>query len=401
MRPTKPIALLVMCFTLLAIGWRDTGAQTANRPGDKPSARPDKPRIAPLPEAQWTDVHRGLAAKYSRADNGFRTLLNVPQIVDSIMPFTGYLSDESTLIPRHRELLILRGVWLSRNDPLWAIHAARAGKSGMTAEEIRRIAEGPDAPQWDPFERTLLRLTDELYRNSSVTERTWKELTGSYDVHHLMDAVETVNHFIFLSTLYNSFGVLPDSGLTAHLPTDIPYRVVVPDRESSLRVARIAPIEGTDLAVGRTFARHPKLAQARALRAGYVNRLSPLSPRHREMLILRIGWNCQSEYEWAQHVGRVGRARDHGLDPRRIAEGPDAPGWDQFEATVLRAADEIYQDAGISASTWKVLNSRFDAASVMSAVFTAGSYRATSMSLNAYGVQLEPGDERFPTVPSR
>ena len=41
------------------------------------------------------------------------------------------------------------------------------------------------------------------------------------------------------------------------------------------------------------------------------------------MLILRIGWNCQSEYEWAQHVGSVG-ARDYGLDPVRIAEGPDA-----------------------------------------------------------------------------
>jgi hypothetical protein len=36
----------------------------------------------------------------------------------------------------------------------------------------------------------------------------------------------------------------------------------------------------------------------------------------------------------------------------------------------------------------------------MSAVFTASSYRATSMALNAFGVQLEPGDERFPNVPS-
>jgi hypothetical protein len=35
---------------------------------------------------------------------------------------------------------------------------------------------------------------------------------------------------------------------------------------------------------------------------------------------------------------------------------------------------------------------------MMSAVFTAASYRATSMSLKAYGVQLEPGDERFPQL---
>jgi hypothetical protein len=37
----------------------------------------------------------------------------------------------------------------------------------------------------------------------------------------------------------------------------------------------------------------------------------------------------------------------------------------------------------------------------MSAVFTASSYRATSMVLNALGVQLEPNDERFPKLPGR
>jgi hypothetical protein len=37
----------------------------------------------------------------------------------------------------------------------------------------------------------------------------------------------------------------------------------------------------------------------------------------------------------------------------------------------------------------------------MSAVFTASGYRAISMSLNAYGVQLEPDDERFPQLSAR
>jgi hypothetical protein len=37
----------------------------------------------------------------------------------------------------------------------------------------------------------------------------------------------------------------------------------------------------------------------------------------------------------------------------------------------------------------------------MSAVFTTSDYRAISMSLNTYGVQLEEGDERFPPVPAR
>jgi hypothetical protein len=38
---------------------------------------------------------------------------------------------------------------------------------------------------------------------------------------------------------------------------------------------------------------------------------------------------------------------------------------------------------------------------MMSAVFTASSYRATSMVLNAFGVQLQPGEERFPDLRAR
>jgi hypothetical protein len=35
---------------------------------------------------------------------------------------------------------------------------------------------------------------------------------------------------------------------------------------------------------------------------------------------------------------------------------------------------------------------------IVNALISAANYRLVSMSLNAFGVQLEPGDERFPTV---
>jgi hypothetical protein len=119
------------------------------------------------------------------------------------------------------------------------------------------------------------------------------------------------------------------------------------------------------------------------------------------MLILRMGWNCRAEYEWAQHVGVVGKARDHGLDPPRIAEGAEAAVWDDLEKAILRTADELYRDGIVSDATWRALSARFDPGLVMSAVFTPSGYRAISMSLNAYGVQLEPGTERFPALPGR
>jgi alkylhydroperoxidase family enzyme len=373
---------------------------TVAMPGSRQPAAPAKPRIAPLPESQWTDVHKQLVAKYApggSADNALRTLLQLPELVDGVMPYTNYLSEESTLTPRHREILVLRAAWLAGSQPLWATHAASARKAGMSAADIRRVAQGPDASGWDPFDATLLRLADQLYRNSSVTDATWKALSAGYDMFHLMDAVETVNHFIVLSMIYNSFGVQPDEGTKDRLPTDVSYRVVVPMREAPLRVARFEPPAGRGIAVGRTFGLYPKLSQRWSPRQTFINRISKLTPRHREMLILRMGWNCKAEYEWAKHVGTVGRARDHGLDPVKIAEGPTA-GWEPFESTLLRVSDEVYRDGVVSDATWRALSERFDAGLAMSAVFTTSAYRAISLSLNTYGVQLEEGDERFPQV---
>jgi alkylhydroperoxidase family enzyme len=374
------------------------------RPGARRPVAPTRPRIAPLPEAQWTDEHRQLVAKYARggrADNGLQTLLRLPALVDAVMPFTNYLTFDSTISPRHRALLILRTAWLCGSEALWSGHAPRSRDAGLTESEIRRIAQGPDAPGWAPGEATLLRVADQLYRNSAVNDATWTELAGALDLPAVMDAVETVNHFTALAMVYNSLGVQqPDATVRDRWPAEVPYRVSVPEPEPPLAVARITPVPGDGIAVRRTFARHATMSGARATRANFINRVSSLQPRHREMLILRIGWNCRSEYEWAQHVGSVGRAREHGLDPPRIAAGPDAEGWDEFERAILAAVDELYRDATISDPTWNALAARFDPGMMMSAVFAASSYRATSMALNAFGVQLEPGDERFPTLPS-
>ena len=97
-------------------------------------------------------------------------------------------------------------------------------------------------------------------------------------------------------------------------------------------------------------------------------------------------------------MGTVGRARDHGVDPTAVAKGPNAPNVPQLNALLLQTVDELYQKTSISDATWNALTTEYNLADAMSAVYTPSSYRATSMSLNTYGVQLEAGDESFPDV---
>ncbi len=371
-------------------------------PGTADAAfRLSEPRVAPLPAAQWTAEQRAVAESYARTGaggNALATMLRIPELAESVHRFLDYTSHASTLPARDREILILRVAWLAQNAYLWANHAPAAGAAGLASADVRRIAVGPEGGEWGGFDATLLRFADELFRNSSVTDATWDALAARYSLLNLADAVMTVAEFTTLSMLLNSLGVQPDAGATQLLPGDVPYRLTAADREPALTRPRIEPGEGPGLRVTRTIARHPEVAANWRGNTNYVNRLSPLTPHDRELLILRIGWNCQAEYEWAKHVGSVGRARDHGLEPRRIAEGPDAAGWEPHEVALIEAADELYRSAIVSEATWSTLSSRYDTHEMVSIVMTVATYRFVSMTLNAFGVQLRPDDEGFPAL---
>ena len=121
-----------------------------------------------------------------------------------------------------------------------------------------------------------------------------------------------------------------------------------------------------------------------------------ITQRDRELLILRIGYLCRSDYEWAQHAPlglRMGLTKE---ELARIAQGPDAPGWSPADAALLRATDELHRDQHISDGTWARLRERFDDRQMMDVIFTVGQYTMVSMFLNSAGVQLEKGQTGIP-----
>ena len=357
-------------------------------------------RVPPLPESEWTAEQRAIIEQYApdgNPGNALRTLIRVPKLANRLLPLLTYLADESTLSPRHRAILILRTAWLTQSANHWATYASRGD---LTEDEVLRVAQGPDEG-WSEFEAALIGMADELFRNSSIRDATWDRLSDQYDLHNLADAAVTVADFTAQAILFNALGIQPDDETTARLPaTSVGYRVVVPDRDQPLTTPRIDPVDGDGLRVSRTLRRHPALADRWSMNEGYV--LNPensrLVPHDRELLILRTGWNTQAVYEWAKHVGSVGRARDHGLDPLWIAQGADAQGWNANELALIDAANEMFRDTTISDETWQTLSERYDTHQMMSIAWTTGRYRRVSMTLNAFGVQPLPDDERFPQL---
>ncbi|MFX0200927.1 MAG: carboxymuconolactone decarboxylase family protein [Candidatus Hodarchaeota archaeon] len=154
--------------------------------------------------------------------------------------------------------------------------------------------------------------------------------------------------------------------------------------------------DGNILNVGTTLARHPKLFERFMTFAMYILQGQTLPDRDREILILRIGWLCQAEYEFGHHtlMGKTAGLTDEEI--LRITKGPDDPGWSVFDAALVRAVDELYCDAIISDATWKVLSERYNENQLMDVIFTVGDYNLVSWALNSFGVQLEKGVPGFP-----
>jgi alkylhydroperoxidase family enzyme len=152
---------------------------------------------------------------------------------------------------------------------------------------------------------------------------------------------------------------------------------------------------GGDMNIFTTLARHPKLLKRWAAFGGTLLAGGDLPAREREILILRTGANCRSEYEWGQHV-RIGK--DAGLtddEIRRVFDGADA-GWGDDDRALIVAADELHRDSRISDDTWAALRARYSDKQLIELLMVVGQYHLVSFTLNSLGVQREAGVEGFP-----
>lgn len=146
-----------------------------------------------------------------------------------------------------------------------------------------------------------------------------------------------------------------------------------------------------------TYAHREEVAVASLPHLAYLWAESILPARARALLMLRTAWLTESEYLWAH---RAALARDEGFtdaDLERIARGPNADGWSDFDRLLLTAADEMHIDSFISDPTWDGLATEFSTAQMIDTIDTAGATIMHAGAVNSLGVQIEAGiDDRFP-----
>lgn len=144
------------------------------------------------------------------------------------------------------------------------------------------------------------------------------------------------------------------------------------------------------------LAHHPELTTAYNHFNGHVLFASTITPRQRELLVLRVAVLRDADYEWAQHAVLAGDAGISEEELTRVRSGPGDTGWSPFEAALLTAADELVHDARLSDATWSTLAVELDVQQLMDVVFTVGAYDLLAMAFRTFDVELDD-DLRKPT----
>jgi alkylhydroperoxidase family enzyme len=113
-----------------------------------------------------------------------------------------------------------------------------------------------------------------------------------------------------------------------------------------------------------------------------------ISPRERELAILRVDWLCGAPFGWGEHVDI---ARRHGVSSEeieRVTQGSSAPGWSRHDRAILQGVEELLGNYMISDETWDVLALTWTERQLLEFPILVGQYVATDLQQNSLRVRL-------------
>lgn len=173
-----------------------------------------------------------------------------------------------------------------------------------------------------------------------------------------------------------------------------------PSEDARALLQRTLLRDGRPLDIFRTLAWHPGLLKQFNRLGGFLLTRGLLPARERELVILRVGWCCRSEYEFGQHT-LIGR--ETGLTDEEILRliRPGHEGWGEGDRPLVAMVDELCRDDRVGDATWAELARRWNEAELVELLVLAGFYRLVAGFLNSAGVRREEGTPGWPDAAVR
>lgn len=173
------------------------------------------PRIGPGTRRQIGLVNSGIArvlgiATGGRPPNIFTTLSRHRGLFRRWLWFAGALMPGGKLPRDESELVILRVAHNTGCEYEWGHHERLGKRAGLSAEEIARVRQGPEATGWSERRAALLGAADELHANGRIGDDLWARLSTMLNEVELIELCMLIGHYEMLAMTLNTLQVQPD-----------------------------------------------------------------------------------------------------------------------------------------------------------------------------------------------
>ncbi|WPF63712.1 carboxymuconolactone decarboxylase family protein [Mycobacterium orygis] len=158
------------------------------------------------------------------------------------------------------------------------------------------------------------------------------------------------------------------------------------------------PDHMAELSIFQVLLNHPRLARTFNDLLATMLWHGTLDSRLRELVIMRIGWLTDCDYEWTQHwrvASGLGVSADDLLGVR------DWQGYNGFgpaEQAVLAATDDVVREGAVSAQSWSACERELhcDKVVLIELVTVISAWRMVASILHSLEVPLEDGVSSWP-----
>jgi len=165
-------------------------------------------RMPPIPAKKMTPEQKRAANAVIQGPRGaligpFIPALRSPEFMLRLQHLGEYLRYQSALGPKLGELVILLTARHWSQEFEWTTHAPIARKRGMKAATIEAIAEGRRPQKMTDGETLVFDFVDELRRNRSVSDVTYRSAARMFGEKAVIDLVGTVGYYSTLAMIMN------------------------------------------------------------------------------------------------------------------------------------------------------------------------------------------------------
>jgi len=119
---------------------------------------------------------------------------------------------------------------------------------------------------------------------------------------------------------------------------------------------------------------------------------SHVTPRQREVLLLRVTARCRCAYEWGMRVHYFAEEASLGEEQVYASVYGDADDacWLPDDKVLVRLADELHDTISVSDALWHDLRAAFSDEAILQLLLMAGYYRTVAYLANGLRLPLEP-----------